>query len=851
MAQMIITGAGASRALFGPPPSRGLDRLRPRAHGMVRLAVVFLALTLIPILAGIAVRSSRPAAPSGTRIAASDRGVPKASGWASVPLPAREAIARTLGAHDRRYWATPVRSGFRLAAPGGDLSVVSRRSGVTVGSSRGRADIALRAIGFGGALRALRPGSLTAMHNRVSYRYAGGVRGWYANGPLGVEQGFTIPALPRQGHGAGSLTLALSLNAPGLRARLAADGRGLALDRAGGAPALTYADLQASDATGRALPASLALSGHLLLLRVRTAGARYPLAIDPLLSSAKLIAASPDTLGPVAMDGDTIVVGAPCCDTINSQGSSGAVFVFVEPATGWGNATQTATLTPSTPLQSGGSTSGLNMGTSVAISGDTIVAGALFAVPGNSGEAGAALVYLKGPSGWVNSNSPVVLAASDGAQFDDFGASVALSGDTLAVGMPQHGLGQPGAAYVFVRPPGGWGTDACSPISRAGLCVHTQTAKLTAAGGAAGDQLGDSIAVSDGTLAVGASQATANGAVRAGAVYVFSRPAGGWVTGSPFTARLGVAQPGIVLGSSLSLTGDTLLAGAPGTGFGGGPATGNGAVYAFTAPGGWQGPVSTSMLTASDGQTGDLLGTSVATAGNFAFASAPRASVAGNAAQGAAYAYQGSGGSWPTSTETAKLLAAGGAAGDALQALAASGPFVAGVAPAAASPTGHGAAYVFDLSPPGASGQSPGAASGGPAAGGQVAGFSQSAWPAPPAHADSPLSAILLPHGKAARIRELLRHGGFTFAWNAPGAGRLSITWTQPGTARGHRRAIVVAKVTRDLGAPGPVRITVRLTPAGRRLLRSARRVRLDVRATFTPRRGARTTAAASFGLTR
>jgi hypothetical protein len=760
-----------------------------------------------------------------------------------VPLPAREAISRSLGAHDRRYWATPLRSGFRLAALGGGLAVVTQRSGVTASSSGARASFTMRAIGTGAALHPLPAASLTAMRNRVSYGYPGGLREWYADGPLGVEQGFAIPPPARKAGSAGSLTLALSFNAPGLRARLAPDRRGLALERPGGAPALTYADLQATDATGKPLPASLALEGHELLLHVRTAGARYPLAVDPLLSSAKLTAASPDTLGPVAMDGDTIVVGAPCCDTINSQGSSGAVFVFVEPSTGWANATQTATLTASPPFQ-GGSTSGVNMGTSVAISRDTIVAGALFAVPGNSGEAGAALVYQKGPSGWASSNAPVILAASDGAQFDDFGASVAISGDTVAVGMPQHGLNRPGAAYVFVRPPGGWGTDACSPISRTGLCVHTETAKLTAAGGAAGDQLGDSVALSGDTMAVGASQATFDGAVRGGAVYVFQRPTGGWVTGTPVTARLGVAQPGIVLGSSLSLAGNTVLAGAPGTGFGGGPGTGNGAMYAFTAPGGWQGPVSTSVLTASDGQAGDLLGASVATAGNYAFASAPQASVAGNGAQGAAYAYLGSGGGWPNSTEALKLLAADGGAGAALQGLAASGAVVTAVAPGASSSTSRGAAYVFVLPPGPSTGQSSSAAGGGSGAAGQVAGSNETG--APTSSQVNSLSAILVPHGAAARIYALLRHGGFTFTWDAPSAGRLSITWTQVSASRGHRRTIVVAKGTRYFGSAGRVRVTVSLTPAGRRLLRSARRVKVDVRAIFTPSRGPSAMAATS-----
>src|SRR6185436_9419192 len=111
--------------------------------------------------------------------------------------------------------------------------------------------------------------------NRVEYR-RGGLTEWYANGPLGLEQGFTLQTRPQ---GAGPLTLAQRWSGP-LRAR--ADGGAIAFARTAGGPALlTYSGLRAVDAAGRTLPARMELAGDRVLLRVDDAGALYPVTIDP------------------------------------------------------------------------------------------------------------------------------------------------------------------------------------------------------------------------------------------------------------------------------------------------------------------------------------------------------------------------------------------------------------------------------------------------------------------------------------------------------------------------------------------------------------------------------------------
>lgn len=99
------------------------------------------------------------------------------------------------------------------------------------------------------------------------------------------------------------------------------------------------------------------------------------------------------------------------------------------------------------------------------------------------------------------------LTASDGAGGDHFGTAVAVSGDTVVVGAVHDNTSQ-GSAYVFVKPGGGWATG-------------TETAKLTASDGVAGDQFGIAVAISGATIVVGADHANIGINGDQGAAYVF------------------------------------------------------------------------------------------------------------------------------------------------------------------------------------------------------------------------------------------------------------------------------------------------------------------------------------------
>jgi uncharacterized protein (DUF2345 family) len=383
--------------------------------------------------------------------------------------------------------------------------------------------------------------------------------------------------------------------------------------------------------------------GEELLLRVDDAGARYPIVVDPFVQQAKLTAsggAEDDEFGfSVAISGDTVVVGAP-----GKNSFQGAAYVFVKPSGGW---TTTSTFTAKLTASDG--TVSDEFGWSVAVSGDTVLVGAALAAGANNADQGAAYVFVKPSGGWSgNLTETTKLTASDGATFDNFGFSVAVSGDTVVVGAPGKNSLQ-GAAYVFVKPSGSWSN-------------MTETAKLTASDGAAFDEFGLSVAVSGDTVVVDAP--FADGAnTDQGAAYVFVKPSGGWSGNLTENAKLTASDGALFdeFGLSVAVSGDTVVVGAP---FADGANTDQGAAYVFVKPsGGWTTTSTfTAKLTASDGAPGDVFGFSVAVSGDTVVVGAPFDDIGSNTDQGSAYVFVKSSGGWTTtSTFTAKLTASDGA----------------------------------------------------------------------------------------------------------------------------------------------------------------------------------------------
>ena len=562
----------------------------------------------------------------------------------TLPLAAQSLVSRTLGRDESSYRVH--RSGNVLVARNAPQGIAARFGPQGPEVRAGRDTLSLR-------LRGVPPVTPVVHANRVLYQ-RGSMTEWYANGPLGLEQGFTLKARPARAR-SGPLTLALSLSGS-LPPVLDRGARSLSF----AGSSLRYTGLAAFDARGRKLPARLELRGNTLLIRVKDRGARYPLTVDPFLQLAKLTASDGgayDILGvSVAVSGDTIVASG-----------DRAAYVFVKPAGGWARRTQTAKLTASDAAQFGV--------VSVAIDGDTIVAGAPgIDVSGHISQ-GAVYVFVKPASGWADGTQTARLIVSNGHADDSLGFSVAVSGDTIVAGAWNVSVlehpGQ-GAAYVFVRPAGGWAD---------GL----QTAELTASDGAAYDQLGFSVAISGDTIVAGAPWSDVSGHVDQGAAYVFVKPAGGWASGTS-GAKL-TASDGAQLGSdnSVAVAGDTIVAG------------GGGAAYVFRKPaGGWASRTQRAKLTASDAAPYGVR--TVAIDGDTIIAGAPAATVSGHALQGAAYVFVKPSGGWGNRTQTAKLTASDGAESDTLgQGVAIAGDTIVAGAPYA-HVSGHGyqgAAYVF------------------------------------------------------------------------------------------------------------------------------------------------------------
>jgi hypothetical protein len=303
----------------------------------------------------------------------------------------------------------------------------------------------------------------------------------------------------------------------------------------------------------------------------------------------------------VAISGDTIVVGSP--PYTGCTCGPGRAYVYVKPAGGWsGQLTQTAELTASDGANNS------SVGSSVSISADTVVAGAPGEMPG------AAYVFVKPVNGWVNMTQTAKLIASDGVASDAFGTSVSISGGTIVAGAPgATGLNtQAGAAYVFTEPAGGWTN-------------MTQTAKLIASDGASSDQFGLAVGVSSNRVVAGAPRALGQVAT-AGAAYVYTEPAGGWSNATQ-TAKLTApdGETGDALGSAVAISSNTVVAGAPDRICRSIPALGfpAGGAYVFSKSGPDWAQATVQVLTGTDAHNADLLGSSVAISGDLLVTGAP------------------------------------------------------------------------------------------------------------------------------------------------------------------------------------------------------------------------------------
>ena len=348
----------------------------------------------------------------------------------------------------------------------------------------------------------------------------------------------------------------------------------------------------------------------------------------------------------VGVSGSTVVVGAPTESSSstgvngdqhdNSVLHSGAAYVFAWDGTSWHQEAYLKACNTETKDF---------FGTSVAISGDTVVVGAYqedslaAGVNGAHGDnrawsAGAAYVFVRNGTTW---SQQAYLKPSNTDAGGYFGQSVAISGNTIVVGAwgeasaatgvngDQRDNSAPaaGAAYVFVRTGTTW----------------NQQAYLKASNSEAGDHFGYSVAVAGDTAVVGAyaeaSNATGvngdqsdNSTWKAGAAYVFGRTGTVWQQEAYLKASSTDSEDDFGLAVAAWI--DTVAVGAhwedsAATGVNGDPsdnsATNSGAVYVFNRSGaGW---IQQAYLKASNADPDDNFGRAVAMSADWVLVGAP------------------------------------------------------------------------------------------------------------------------------------------------------------------------------------------------------------------------------------
>ncbi|HPE70976.1 MAG TPA: FG-GAP repeat protein [Candidatus Competibacter sp.] len=223
-----------------------------------------------------------------------------------------------------------------------------------------------------------------------------------------------------------------------------------------------------------------------------------------------------------ALDGDTLVVGAPYA-AVGAQQQAGRIFVYLRDAANWIGPVEVSPTDRAAFDEAG---------KAVAISGDTLVIGS----PRHNNDQGAVYVFIRDGGGWT---PQATLTAAAGVAGDRFGTAVSITGDTLVIGAPGADT-----SHVFQRASGIW----------------IPAAALTAADGAAGDGFGCAVAAAGDSALIGAPW---HGINHTGAAYVYKSAAGDWTNLTP--TKLPITVPADAhLGHALDLADRVALLGAPG-----------------------------------------------------------------------------------------------------------------------------------------------------------------------------------------------------------------------------------------------------------------------------------------------
>lgn len=309
----------------------------------------------------------------------------------------------------------------------------------------------------------------------------------------------------------------------------------------------------------------------------------------------------------VSISGDYAIVGANN-HNINGKTNQGKAYVFHRSGSSW---TQEAILVASDGAAED------KFGFSVSISGDYAIVGAYAHNTNMISNQGKSYVYHRTGVAWTEE---AMLIASDGAAEDNFGTSVAISGNHAIVGAYTHDTNMKidqGKAYIYTRNGSTW----------------TQGTMLVAQDGAAEDRFGVSVSISGDYAIVGAYLHDPNGILEQGKAYIYRRSGGSWIQEAGLVSSDGAAFDRF--GISVSISEEYAIVGAYNH-----DTNGNidqGKAYLYRRNGStWTQEVAMVSL---DGATTDDFGSSVSVSGDKAIVGARFKNVNGNVQQGQVYFY--------------------------------------------------------------------------------------------------------------------------------------------------------------------------------------------------------------------
>ena len=528
------------------------------------------------------------------------------------------------GADDERY--TLRKDGERYTGHNDihDLRMIFDERGARV-RTRSSSSVSLspQSIGCAGDMQAVNAAVPDrADSNRVEYERGRGVTEWYVNGGLGLEQGFDLGSdfgCP------GEVSIQLE-SSEGFVIELDDEAAVRLRDEASN-DALMARELIVVDASGRVLPSKFTISEGALAMAFNAADATWPIVVDPIYTTETQILSNPsgdaaDLAGVVAIDGDLAIVGADRADP-GGVSAAGEAYIFRRVAGTWQFEQQLQAPTPQNSA---------NFGYAVGLSGDTAVVSAWYEdILGANDNLGAAYVFVRSSGAWAFQQK---LAGGSGLLGNNFGSSVSIDGDTIAIGAQVDDVDlkvDQGSVFVYRRSGSTWSEETI----------------LRAWDGDGGEYFGNAVDLDGDRIAVGAAQEDFAPGFNQGAVYTFNRSGTTWSAGT----KLVPDDPDTAdyFGSCVSLDGDRMVVGA--WGWDVGTTSAAGAAYVFDKSGStW---TQTQRLVAPDGGANHEFGRACALDGDLVIVGAPKWKNPLGLTVGAGYSFEFDGATW---SNTAQLV---------------------------------------------------------------------------------------------------------------------------------------------------------------------------------------------------